>query len=198
MLKKHSSKEKGFLEPKQTIAQKIGKKVRKRSINSKVKGNRVELQAAKVFSSWTGAEFHRVPCSGGLHWKKDNRVKGDLIAPPDFEFPFVIEVKARKTLAVKNLGKRSIFYNFMSQAYSDAVSVEKEPIVLARCNGMKEGTFYVVVMDSVYRKVLKKIKPILFNDKASIKDVNKNSYICASIGIFTSDDFFSLPLDYFL
>ena len=38
-------------------------------INSRSKGNRAELIAAKVMEVWAGKKFARVPSSGGLQWK---------------------------------------------------------------------------------------------------------------------------------
>jgi hypothetical protein len=34
--------------------------------------------------------------SGGLHWKEDNRVAGDIVTPPDSVFPFTVECKKRE------------------------------------------------------------------------------------------------------
>jgi hypothetical protein len=47
----------------------------------------------KLLNPWWGCDFHRVPASGGLHWKDDNRVSGDVVAPPNANFPFNIECK---------------------------------------------------------------------------------------------------------
>lgn len=68
----------------------------KKRINSKAKGSEFELKVAKLLSSWWGEEFHRTPMSGGLHWKADNRVAGDIVTPPNSVFPYNVECKKRE------------------------------------------------------------------------------------------------------
>lgn len=147
-------------------------------MNSKQKGNRTELKVAKWLTDWTGAEFNRVPMSGGLRWTNSERVAGDIIAPPDFYFPFVVEVKSRSklTMRITKSGKmpdKNVFANFWHQAYLDCVRIThqqlsyqlfaedilvKEPIVFARADYMPANTFYVQ-LSSLTVKVLLAIDP---------------------------------------
>lgn len=48
-------------------------------INSKKKGNRLELAVTQFMKEWTGYEFSRVPQSGGLRWKNRTSIAGDVI-----------------------------------------------------------------------------------------------------------------------
>ena len=74
--------------------------------NGKAKGNVFERKIAKIMTEWTGIKFERVPASGGLHWKKDNRVYGDIVCN-DPDFPFVIECKNREKWKMDNVFKGS-------------------------------------------------------------------------------------------
>lgn len=74
-------------------------------INSKKKGSEYELKIAKVLSAYWGEEFHRTPASGGLHWKQDNRVAGDIVTPPDSVYPWVTECKKREAWTFDQLIK---------------------------------------------------------------------------------------------
>jgi Holliday junction resolvase len=70
-------------------------------INSKAKGSKNERYAAKALEEWVGFPFTRVPQSGGLRWQGGQNITGDII-PEDMyklqDFPFSVEVKARKEL----------------------------------------------------------------------------------------------------
>lgn len=78
---------------------------KKKKINSKAKGSSYELKIAKILSAWWDEEFHRTPMSGGLHWKSDNRVVGDIVTPPDSLFPFVVECKKREEFTFEQILK---------------------------------------------------------------------------------------------
>ena len=65
-------------------------------INSKNKGSTFERVIAKKLTEWSGHEFNRTPMSGGLRWKEDNSVVGDIVPPPDLNFPFGIEIKKQE------------------------------------------------------------------------------------------------------
>lgn len=137
-------------------------------MNAKRKGNRTELKVVEWLREWTGADFNRIPMSGALRWSNAERVAGDVIAPPDFYFPFVLEVKSRQTLNFRILksGKmadKNQFSNFYIQAYHDCHRINsygivdldcidfvdtnekhhKQPIVFARQDRMPANTFYV-------------------------------------------------------
>lgn len=77
----------------------------KKGINSKAKGTSYELKIAKVLSSWWGEEFHRTPMSGGLGWKADNRVAGDIVTPVSSVYPWTTELKNREAWDFSHLLK---------------------------------------------------------------------------------------------
>jgi len=118
------------------------------TINQKVKGNRNEINAAKWLTRWTGAKFTRTPSSGGLRWKKNSSVCGDVVCEEeDFNFKYSVETKHLARIPVPKNGKlrsNSIFYKIWKQAEEDAERANKKPFVIVRENGMVKDTFYVV------------------------------------------------------
>lgn len=70
-------------------------------INSKQKGNDFELEVARAFSNWAeqyteNYKFERVPGSGGLRWKEENNITGDIVPPMVLNFPVSIECKKQE------------------------------------------------------------------------------------------------------
>jgi hypothetical protein len=116
---------------------------RKKTINSKAKGNKNEQQACKTVGIWTGHPFRRVPSSGALRWDDAAKIAGDIVCDvKGYNFPFSIETKALKTLhAPIRLGKRSVFYTIMKQCYFDAVRSDRLPMMLLRSSGMDTFKF---------------------------------------------------------
>jgi hypothetical protein len=120
-----------------------------KKINSKVKGNRNELEVTKILTDWTGHEFTRVPMSGGLRWKNRMDICGDVInVDPTFHFPFSVEAKSYKNVGLASempgdLRKNSVIYTFFEQCKRDAGAVNKIPMLIVRQNGMASGQFYV-------------------------------------------------------
>jgi hypothetical protein len=117
-------------------------------INSKVKGNRNELEVSKLFTNWTGHEFVRVPMSGGIRWKQRTDVCGDIINnDPAFHFPFSVEAKSYRRLGIPAINhalrKNSIIYTFFAQCEKDAKDVNKIPFLIARENGMPKDLHYI-------------------------------------------------------
>jgi hypothetical protein len=103
----------------------------KKRINSKAKGNEFELKTAKVLSKWWGEDFHRTPQSGGLHWKKDNRISGDIVTPPDSVFPFNIECKKREEWTFEQLLKGTgDLEKYWKQCLDDADSTDMKPMLI--------------------------------------------------------------------
>jgi len=113
-------------------------------INQKQKGNRNEVQAAKVLSSWTGARFARTPMSGGLHWDHES-VSGDVVCiTRGFDFMFSVETKHYASFRVdKVLRSNSRIIRIFDQAINDALEAGKYPLLLLRSNGMPKGDYYV-------------------------------------------------------
>jgi hypothetical protein len=77
--------------PVTSIAKVLSNRTRK---NSRRKGNRNELDIAKVFSNWSGELVRRTPGSGGWSTEKFG-VTADLVCPKK-AFPFHVEVKNRQ------------------------------------------------------------------------------------------------------
>jgi hypothetical protein len=103
----------------------------KKRINSKAKGSEFERKVAKALSQWWGEEFHRTPMSGGLHWKEDNRVAGDIVTPPDSLYPFTTECKKREgwdlEQVLKGTGDVEKWWN---QAVADGERVKLKPLLI--------------------------------------------------------------------
>ena len=136
-------------------------------VNSKTKGDNNERVAAKFISEWAGEKFSRVPRSGGLHWKNASIVCGDIACEnEDFNFLFVIETKhyeyfASPKLDSGTLPKRNKLETFWRQAVVDADRAKKLPMVLARKNGMKAGSFFVMIDLDLYTEYLQTQKRVL-------------------------------------
>lgn len=98
---------------------------------SKTKGSSYELRVAKIFTTWWGAPFHRVPASGGLHWSASMNVSGDIVTIPEAGFPFVIECKKREEWTLDNvfLNNKDI-KNWWAQVVGDADETGKIPMLV--------------------------------------------------------------------
>lgn len=120
---------------------------RKKGINGREKGAKFERTTAKDVSEWWDGDFHRTPGSGGLHWKKDNRVTGD-ITPGEKEsktFPFSIECKKVEDWNFEQIIKGvGIVPDWWSQCVRDAESVGKIPLLIFTKN--RSPVFYMMPM----------------------------------------------------
>lgn len=114
-------------------------------INSKKKDDNNERNLAKLLSNWTGEKFTRVPRSGGLDWKNNDSVYGDVVCTNrDFAFVFSVETKFYKSIALEEkLRRNSMVFKFWQQCVNDAERSGKEPILFIRKNGMAEGDYFV-------------------------------------------------------
>lgn len=121
---------------------------------SKSKGARFELETAKNLSKWWGHDFHRVPASGGLHWKGSNNVVGDIVAPIEAGFPFVVECKNREEWTIENLFlNNKEIKNWWAQVVGDAKESGKIPMLIFTRNRAK--TF---VMMAYNKDLIKEIE----------------------------------------
>lgn len=134
--------EKEFLEDENS--QKI-KPTRKKSLNSKKKGNSFERDVAKLLSDRFKKEFRRTFFSGAFTGGKNEErsetmtedqklmVVGDIKVPSNFLFS--IECKARKEAKFWDLfNASSEFFSWFKQAESDAVKVKKYPMIVVKYN----------------------------------------------------------------
>lgn len=105
---------------------------------SKRKGASFELETAKLLGKWWGFDFHRVPASGGLHWKGSNNVVGDIVAPLEADFPFVVECKKREEWTLENLFlNNKDIKNWWGQVVGDAKESNKIPMLVFTRNRAK-------------------------------------------------------------
>lgn len=115
-------------------------------INSKKKGNSGELECSKIFNErFECAAFRRSPSSGafvggdnraksvGLSDEAKNTLVSDLICPSDFTF--IIEHKSYEKIEFWDLfNEKSKLKAWMEQVTGDAAFVEKEPLLIIKCN----------------------------------------------------------------
>jgi hypothetical protein len=107
--------------------------IKKKRINSKAKGNRAELELAKIMSERFGLDFARVGCSSGARTKNTKLPSGaievltsDIIVPLGFRF--VIESKSQN-VEVDLLNQSALFDKFLEQVENDAASINKVPML---------------------------------------------------------------------
>jgi Holliday junction resolvase len=108
-------------------------------INSKSKGNRAELEIAKILTERFGTPFARVGVSSGARVKNtklpDNALcvmSGDIIVPEHFAFG-TIEVKSRQS-AVNYRSKNKALDAIIDQAEADAKRTFKPPLICIKAN----------------------------------------------------------------
>ncbi len=101
---------------------------------------------AKLLTEWWGVKFQRTPGSGGLHWKNDNRVSGDIVPPPDSGFPFTVECKKHEGWTFENVikgtGKVS---DWWEQCTNDAKEFDKVPLLVFSKN--RSPIFFMVLVE---------------------------------------------------
>lgn len=133
--------------------------------NPKTKGSKNERGVAKLFTNWTGYEFARTPQSGGLHWKKQNTV-GDIVCIDEEHskrFYFSIECKFHAEIEFSYLldetvsKKNNKLIEFWKQAYKDAETVNKTPLLFVRRNMMKANTHFVIMPIKFYTDLKREI-----------------------------------------
>lgn len=120
-----------------------------RKINSKVKGNTNERQAAKAMELWTGVKFARTPQSGALRRVNSENLTSDIYPDtldPDFYYPWSTETKHLKTITIQRvMNPRSAIFTIWNQVHADAKRSGKLPIALLRENMMPKGEYYVIL-----------------------------------------------------
>ena len=124
---------------------------KKKRIQSKKKGNRVELEFSKILNERFNLEkgFIRVPYSGAFSTNnriyKDTRedalnvLSGDLICPEGFRFS--IEIKSRAEFNFWDLlnedNDHTEILNWIAQSENDSICVNKQPLLLIKINNKK-------------------------------------------------------------
>lgn len=78
------------------------------------------------------------PASGGLHWKGSNNVTGDIVAPLEAGFPFVVECKKREEWTIENLFlNNKDIKNWWGQVVGDSKESGKIPMLIFTRNRAK-------------------------------------------------------------
>lgn len=106
---------------------------------SRNKGAGYERKVAKLMTDWWGGQFSRVPASGGLNWGSDQRVAGDIVPPPESEFPFVIECKKQEGWTFDHIALDiSAPREWWSQVVMDSRRVSRVPLLIFSRNHAKD------------------------------------------------------------
>lgn len=131
------------------------RKNRKKSINSKQKGNGAERECKNILNKrFKGiASFNRSPMSGAF-LGKSNRDRSQSMSEEqqmvftsdiycsDVKFKFSIEHKFYKEISFWDLfNDSSDLHSWMAQAQSDADSINKSPMIIAKFNNKKRIVF---------------------------------------------------------
>jgi Holliday junction resolvase len=118
-------------------------------INSKRKGSKNERKVSSLYQTWTGFNFARTPASGGLRWKANQSIVGDIVCTDEshaHRFPFTIEAKSYREINFEHLissNERVKILQFWDQAVGDAQRVDKIPILMVRYNQMERDLHYL-------------------------------------------------------
>ena len=107
-----------------------------KKVNSKVKGNRAELAAAKALTKWTGAPWRRVPMSGAMHIPIFY-LCGDLFIASSFVSPWSVEVKHYKKVTP------GMIKRFWEQTCEDAARIDKLPFLMVKENGLPKNEWMI-------------------------------------------------------
>jgi hypothetical protein len=128
----------------------------KKRINSKSKGNRAELELAKILTKRFGMPFARVGVSSGARPKQvklDGTAKqaftSDLIVPDGFRFS--VECKAVNK-DVDLLDQSALLDKFLQQAADDANSIKKVPMLCWKRN--RKGWLAILPERYVFGKTI--------------------------------------------
>jgi hypothetical protein len=125
----------------------------KKRIHSKRKGNRAELELAKILTERFGVPFARVGVSSGARPKQvklDGRAKqsftSDLVVPDGFRFS--VECKA-VNVDVDLLDRNAWFDKSLEQAENDASSIGKIPMLC--CKRSRKGWIIAIPLHHSFK-----------------------------------------------
>ena len=135
-------------------------------MNSKKKGNRVELEFAKILSNRFNDTFRRVPASGAhgtnlanTNLRQDAKeiLTGDIICPQWFEF--TVEIKSRIDFNFWDLLNRDTeneIDQWIEQAKREAIVANKEWFIIVKINNKKPfiilNNNHLIDYDLTYKK----------------------------------------------
>lgn len=162
---------------------------------SRAKGSNYERVIAKKLSPIWGGEFSRTPGSGSLHWGSDNRVAGDIVAPPEVNFPFVVECKKHEGWTVENImldnGEPKTWW---AQVVTDCRRVKKTPMLLFSRNRAKDFVM-VPYAKSLYDRLTIAGNTDVMRTLVTIKNVRDEEQVFDVI-VTTFDTIFKEDVDY--
>jgi Holliday junction resolvase len=128
-------------------------------INSKQKGSKNERRIAKLFEVWTGYAFARTPQSGGLQWKANQSIVGDLVCTDESharQFLFTVEAKSYREINFEHLissNTRVKLLEFWDQAKRDSEKVDKIPLLFVRYNQMERDLHYLFMPTKFFTQI---------------------------------------------
>lgn len=160
-------------------------------INSKRKGGKNERAIAKLFTKWTGLEFAKTPASGGLRWKNQVDVVGDIVCTDKkkYSFKFCVEAKFHSELNFQSLigSNKSEVIKFWVQALKEGERSKKIPILMMRYNRMAKDVHYIGVSVEVFRLLQTNLNPQFPKGYMEIYTNGHKLVLC------DSRDFFAIP-----
>ena len=114
---------------------KLGKKKKKKRINSRAKGNTFERKIAKLLNeTFNLKEFSRTPGSGAYattHELPEHlKIYGDLITPKKFKYTVECKKGYNKENIISLLNYSSDLWKFIEQSEKDAEKSGKEPLMI--------------------------------------------------------------------
>ena len=118
-------------------------------INSRRKGGRNERKVSALFQEWTGFDFAKTPASGGLRWKANQSIVGDIVCTDEthaYKFLFTVEAKSYREINFEHLissNNKIKILEFWAQAVGDSLRVNKIPILMVRYNQMERDLHYL-------------------------------------------------------
>ena len=156
-------------------------------MNSRSKGNRGELKAAKLVEKWTGKKFARVPSSGGLQWKNSN-AKGDIVCTEEGHyFPLCLEIKNYKDINFEHLFyiPKPKILEFWNQAQRDAKIANKCPMLMMRYDRLPNEFWFVIMPKAIFFKYF---HPYLDDDEDMVFSIRK-----LDIVVFSTPSLLKIP-----
>ena len=150
----------------------------KSRVNSKQKGNRNEVEAAKALTQWTGYTFRRTPASGAIHVPLDWLCGDVFCTSRELDFPFSVETKHYKQTTDKLIAK------WWDQTCVDAERIEKLPMLMYRANDWPAKTWWIILR--MHRIALTKlsIPTIPFDLDLTVNSIHSNDLFSVAYNEF--------------
>ena len=163
-------------------------------VNSKHKGDKFERKVASILGDWWGFKFSRTPQSGGAHWLSDNNAVGDIVSPPQADFPLVIECKHRENWTIENIMLNNKEpHTWWEQVIKDSNRVQKVPCLIFTRN--RANTFVALpYIEQVYNDIKDSEVPLLRTNFIT-QNIKKDKFYY-DVLIITIDTLTNLSISY--